>query len=779
MTPPTGATAGGNQSITGLKMENSASDTQDQDDSLTVKFTLANSERETNWTDQRERAWPAFAKVITQHQEGEKSGTCFTPATFKSGGRRNDEVNEISMVVFDSDCGHPMEEIKAAIEREGLAATIASTHSHLKEETETTDEELEKYGWSCEDVLREGRGILPHLCTGATVVVREDKSVAIRHQPVSKYRIVVPLAGPFCFDDYPTPQAAILAWKGIYTDLARRLDLRVDLKCADPARLFYRARHEAGRPFEILIIGGSPYVIPPARLVPHDGNRGTELRERLDPPTILEGVPEGERDDVLYKFACRLEGKNLDRAEAETLVLAAAAKCSPPFPREEALRKVESAWKHRAERGFQMESEEDFRINPWPILPEKALSGITGKFVELATRNSEADPAAVLVTFLVRAGIEFGTGPHLMIGDAKHHARLNAVIVGNSSKARKGTSGKPISRLFRFDAQERTADDPLLYVPARETPGPLSSGEGLIWNVRDLVKKWLVDKKTGEGMDIIDDPGVDDKRMFVLDEELAAALQSTKREGNTLSVIIRSAFDHGNLEPLTKSSRITATGAHIGIVSHITTAELHRLLDETQALNGFANRFLWICARRQELVPFPEPMPEEELAEIQKELLRIFATVGSFGRISLSHEAKEFWKGGYAKLSEEKPGLVGCVTGRGEALVARMALVYALIDACNAIEVPHLESALAIWSYARQSAEYIFSGREANPIAEKIAKACGEGPLSLTDIHRRLSNNATKAAIQTAVQDLVTSGRVKLREERTGRKPKKLISLTN
>jgi len=41
-------------------------------------------------------------------------------------------------------------------------------------------------------------------------------------------------------------------------------------------------------------------------------------------------------------------------------------------------------------------------LKPWPLLPSAALPGICGELIELATRNSEADPAAALATFLVR-----------------------------------------------------------------------------------------------------------------------------------------------------------------------------------------------------------------------------------------------------------------------------------------------------------------------------------------------------------------------------------------
>lgn len=91
------------------------------------------------------------------------------------------------------------------------------------------------------------------------------------------------------------------------------------------------------------------------------------LRKDLEPrgdgpdPRVVEafdGVPEGERDESLYRYACRLRAKSLDRKEAEELLLAAAAKCSPPFSEKEALEKVAEAWKRPPGRSRERERRE-------------------------------------------------------------------------------------------------------------------------------------------------------------------------------------------------------------------------------------------------------------------------------------------------------------------------------------------------------------------------------------------------------------------------------------
>jgi hypothetical protein len=317
--------------------------------------------------------------------------------------------------------------------------------------------------------------------------------------------------------------------------------------------------------------------------------------------------------------------------------------------------------------GFIVENNPDLSFPEWPTLHPNALHGFAGDFVEFATESSEADPAAVLLTFLVRFGAEINNA-YMWIGDTRHRTTISAVIVGASSKSRKGTSCKPVMRLF----------EPLIYEQgqiftdrAKFSPGPFSSGEGIIYAVRD--QQMGIDKKTG--LPIIIDQGVDDKRLFVLDEEFGGVMSNTKREGNTLSMIIRNIWDSGNLDPLTKNSKIKATGAHIGWVSHITLHELISKLSETEMLNGYANRILWTCARRGKLVAIPQPMPEAQLSVFQYELSNIIAEANNTDTpVKLSKEVEFYWGDGggcYERLTQDYPGIVGCVINRAEAQVLR------------------------------------------------------------------------------------------------------------
>jgi len=59
---------------------------------------------------------------------------------------------------------------------------------------------------------------------------------------------------------------------------------------------------------------------------------------------VLAGVPKGERDETLFRLACKLRRVDVPPDVAEDIVLRAAAACIPPFPEREARRKVASAY---------------------------------------------------------------------------------------------------------------------------------------------------------------------------------------------------------------------------------------------------------------------------------------------------------------------------------------------------------------------------------------------------------------------------------------------------
>jgi hypothetical protein len=401
----------------------------------------------------------------------------------------------------------------------------------------------------------------------------------------------------------------------------------------------------------------------------------------------------------------------------------------------------------------------------WPEPPDDAAYwGLAGEFVRLVEPHSEADPVAMLVQFLVAFGNVVGRTPYIEVGATRHYPNLFCVIVGNTSKARKGTSSDEVRRIFdKIDA---------LWARNRIVSG-LSSGEGLIWQVRDPIMKRSPVKKGGRIVDFEEyeeDPGEADKRLLVFQPEFANTLTVCTREGNTLSAIIREAWDRGDLRTLVKNSPARATGAHISVVAHITSEELLRHLDGTEAANGFANRFQWFAVRRSKALPFGGAVPESELAAFADKVRRAAEAARQVGTLAFTPDAREIWSAVYERLSEGRPGLLGAILGRSEAQVLRLAMVYALTGGQASIDVQHLQAALALWERAEASCEFVFGDRLGDPDADAILNALRATPTGLTrtEISNLFGRNQSAARIERALMTLLHGGLATVQSETTG-----------
>lgn len=398
-------------------------------------------------------------------------------------------------------------------------------------------------------------------------------------------------------------------------------------------------------------------------------------------------------------------------------------------------------------------------LDGWPQAPaapaDSAFNGPAGDFVRLVEPHTEADPVAILVQCLVGFGSLVGRGPYFTAEADRHHTRLFATLVGPTAKARKGVAwGHARSLLAHLD-------------PAwvQRIQVGLSSGEGLIHAVRDAGAVLASGKQTQDG-------GVEDKRLLIVESEFASTLRVLGREGNTLSAVLREAWDGGTLSTLTKNSPAKATDAHISVIGHITVEELRRYLDRTEAGNGFANRFLWVFVQRSKLLPEGGRLDTIDLKAINRRFKKALAFARALGEAELkrTEQARDRWISEYRRLSEGRPGLLGAVTSRAEAQVMRLALTYAVLDCSKTIKRQHLKAALALWAYCDASARFIFGASLGDPVADELLRILrwSSEPLTRTRINEAFSHNRSAAEIGRALALLHQSG-LAIKEEANSR----------
>jgi hypothetical protein len=492
-----------------------------------------------------------------------------------------------------------------------------------------------------------------------------------------------------------------------------------------------------------------------------------------------EAVGEGQRNaEAMRRAADLTRDYALSDEQAWPILAAWNARNSPPLPDDELRKCLQNGRKHGkhppGEKRLPLPVETPNAIagqvdRHWPgPLDDAAYHGLAGEIVRFVEPHTEADPVAVLICFLVAFGNAAGRHAYFAADGVRHYANLFVVLIGETSKGRKGTAWARVMQRFTAVASE--------WAEHRVTGG-LSSGEGLIWQVRDSIVTRKQEKARGKPaamVNLVADAGVDDKRLMLVEAEFANVLKVTGREGNTLSPIIRKAWESGILRSLTKNSPARATGAHVSIVGHGTAEEIRRYLDRTESANGFANRFLWAGVRRSKCLPEGGHIGEDGFADLTPRIAAALSFASEDRLVVRDDAARSLWFEIYPELSEGKPGLAGALTGRAEAQVMRLALAYALLDCSPMIRVEHLTAAVALWEYCEASVVWCFGDAVGDSVADTILdalrKAGGDG-VTRTELSHHFGRNVESDRITRGLNTLADRGLAVSKKFDTGGRP--------
>lgn len=415
---------------------------------------------------------------------------------------------------------------------------------------------------------------------------------------------------------------------------------------------------------------------------------------------------------------------------------------------------------HKSPNGKQKAAQDVLIDCKMPELQVAALYGLVGRIVRTIEPHTEADLSALLIQLLAAFGALVGICAYFTAEADRHYTKIFAVLVGVSSNGRKGSSWGHIRRLMI--RVEESFKHCLI--------DGLSSGEGLIHHVRDAQEKQVPirekGKITGYQTEIVDE-GAKEKRAFVIEPEFARVLDSISRKDNTLSSVIRQAWDSDTLRIMTKNP-VKATNAQISIIGHITKTELAIKLNENEQANGFANRILWLFVRRSKYLPEGGALKESDLNFAVQALQRAVSFARATREIRRDDEARELWREVYQRLADGHAGLFGAVTSRAVAQVMRLACIYALLDCSSVIRKDHLEAALALWQFCEDSARYIFGTATGDKLADKIYTALlaakGKG-LSRAELFDVCGHGTNADTLTRSTKVLAEGGKARMKHE--------------
>lgn len=384
---------------------------------------------------------------------------------------------------------------------------------------------------------------------------------------------------------------------------------------------------------------------------------------------------------------------------------------------------------------------------PAPVFPDAAMPGPWRRLVKLWEPWTEAHPASIVLPALIACGVHGAEGVRL----GQQRAVEYFALVGPSTIGRKDTG-------------VRIATD-FAQLVGCATPkfGTAGSGEGIWYTLRDA-----------EG----DDPGVDDKRLLLVDTEMGGTLAAGHRSGSTVLPAMLSLWDTGSKQPLTKRDRLSVTDAHFSYIGLTTPAQFVRHVTLEDRENGFLQRLLIGYVLKVRDVPpsramNPDPDRQELEAVAQDVADRMAEAVSRGRRWTLSAAAA-------ALLDAEAPELVDPArpeTARAVPHVLRLAMLYALTvpptddddEVRPGVVAPsHVRAAICAWLYCAESAAVALASDDKLEKLVTFARDAGDNGLSRSDVHRLFGNNLGATELEALLVRGRAQGRLREVVERTG-----------
>lgn len=405
-----------------------------------------------------------------------------------------------------------------------------------------------------------------------------------------------------------------------------------------------------------------------------------------------------------------------------------------------------------------------------PVPDPRLFHGYLGDVVRIVDPTTEADPVGVLVTLLATFGACVGPGRYTRAG-ARQSARIWPLLIGPTGAGRKGTTWAVVEDFFR-----RAGGDHFLR--CNTVYGGLSTGEGFVNLVRDRPED---DGKNDKKKPIEQPSGFDryaDKRRLIVESEFARLLAAGRRDGSTLSPVLRSAWDSGQLSVLTRGDPLVATNSHVAIVGHVTRRELMLKATDTDISGGLLNRFLPVLVRQSKDLPIEQEADEHELNWLAGQWRHKVNGAHKRTLVRRSPASDALWADElYAALKvpdSDEESIVGELLVRGHAYVMRLSLTYALLDDAALIEPEHLLAAAALWQYASASARTVWGVQEAETDVARLARhvqGAGEAGLTRSQASKLFSGHRSTTEIDALFAVLAAEGKVKETSRSTGGRP--------
>ncbi|MFC1616836.1 DUF3987 domain-containing protein, partial [Candidatus Margulisiibacteriota bacterium] len=372
-------------------------------------------------------------------------------------------------------------------------------------------------------------------------------------------------------------------------------------------------------------------------------------------------------------------------------------------------------------------------------------------------KMTEADRRAIKSTLMAGLGNQYGGRLKVKLGSIKSPLILNILIVGETSKGRKG------------EAIDKALDILKVVNPSwieNNISSGLKTGPGLI--------QTIINKKE-------DVNGY--KKLFIIEEEGGTLFNLAYQKDNNTHALIRITFDQKPLQNMTVTNPQSVKDYLLTVIVCITPKELEEVMPKLFIHNGSINRFGVQEAIKENSVAIPGEINISGINSEIDQLKKAVKLSQKLEYIELSQQAKQRWTTVYQRIeimhnNEE----LGDATARAHQQILRMSAILALSELSEVIENEHIDTAYNYWKSYAASAYNLFCQKIADKNLKKLLTALQRSKKGLTRTQIRndvFQRNKKQEEIDTLLNSLKKRNLARMTEVKTKGRPAQKWVYTN
>ncbi|MGI8477825.1 MAG: DUF3987 domain-containing protein, partial [Thermomicrobiales bacterium] len=249
--------------------------------------------------------------------------------------------------------------------------------------------------------------------------------------------------------------------------------------------------------------------------------------------------------------------------------------------------------------------------------------------------------------------------------------------------------------------------------------------------------------------------------------EFSRLLNNVERESTrSIAPTLIDAWDTpGTLSNSSKPNPKIAVDPVVSIVGTVQPDVLSEIVTNAHSASGFLNRWLIVAGRRHELRPSPPTLDERAAWKLFRRVRVSIAEYGTGQRLFFTPAAESIWDEWYiATESVEENDREDAMSVRLGSLLKKIALIHAITDGARAVDVPHVNAAIALlaWSWGHTRALIPMWGEsQEGRLQRQVIETLGrKGPMKRRLIQPYIGNKLGPGVFARTIKAMVDNGEI-------------------